>query len=222
MKKSAFVFLLFMLLSSFVMAQVTPPGVRKPNRAVLHARGYQIAIAPTVGFGLALGSESETYNSDLSIGYGYHFGLAVNARFGNRRNSSFSGGEKGHLGVELAALYENRIMKVSGVASHLKCIEIPIVGQYYPINSLCAEAGVTLVKFMEYSPEWTPLGPSFLHTGQIKGGDIMLTVGASYDSPIGLAIGIRYYLGCSNIAGNFDSKVSTAMVSLTYLLRIIK
>ena len=37
-----------------------------------------------------------------------------------------------------------------------------------------------------------------------------------------LLIDARYNMGMSNLAGNFDTKVSTAMLSIAYMFNIVK
>lgn len=217
MKKHFLILLFALLFCSTMMAQ--PPGVK---RFQLYDRDYKISIGPAVGFGFSTGSGSNAYDFNPSKGFAYHFGLAVNAHFGSRGRHSFGSGGTGLFGVEVEALYGRRNLKVSGSAAHLNCLEVPVLAQFYPLPNVGIEAGVTLVRFMGYSPDLTQAGTSFLHTGQISGGDVMPTFGVTYQLPIGLAFGARYQLGCSNLAGNLDSKVSAAMVSVSYLFNAVK
>ena len=87
---------------------------------------------------------------------------------------------------------------------------------------IAVEAGVTMVRVLGFTPELMQTGTAYMHTGQISGGDVMLTVGACYKARFGLMVDARYNLGMSTVAGNVDSKVSSAVVSIAYLFDIVK
>ena len=213
---------LLLLMCNTVMAQLTPPGVRRPNGPLLHPRGYMVAVGATGGYGIAMGTASRVYDFRPTMSTSYHFGLAVNAQFIERGRRGFRSDGGFLFGVEVEALYGSRNTKVSGTLARLNCLEFPILVQYYPLSSLGVEAGITAVKFLGYSPDYLQIGFSHLHLGQISGGDMMPTIGVCYKTPFGLMLNARYYLGLSNLAGNLDSKMSTAIVSMTYLIPIIK
>ena len=113
-------------------------------------------------------------------------------------------------------------MKVGDADWRMQCVEIPLLAQVYPVSQLGLEAGVTLVRTMGFAPELMQTDNAFLHTGQISAGDMMLTVGACYKTAFGLMLDARYNLGFSPLAGNLNTKVSTAMVSVAYLFDIVK
>ena len=92
----------------------------------------------------------------------------------------------------------------------------------YPIVPLGFDAGITFVRMLGFTPEYTQTDYAFMHTGQIKGGDVMLTMGACFQPGFGLMIDARYNFGISPIAANLDTRVSTVMVSVAYLLTVVK
>lgn len=213
-----FTFLLFLLfLSNLLSAQ--PPGV---SGFRLYERNYKISIGPTAGFGLSKGTSSQIYDYNPKLGLSYRIGLAVNGHFGRRHRFGFGGGGTGWVGFEAEALYGSRIMKEGRTQVRVNCVEVPLLGQVYPISKLGFELGLTMVKVLSYTPELTPANNTFLYTGQIKAWDVMLSIGACYKLPIGLMFSARYNIGTSDFAGNFDTKESTAVVSLTYLIHVLQ
>lgn len=183
-------------------------------------RPNRIAIGPKVGFGLDMGSHSPTQNVDFDMGFGYQAGAAFNAHFGRRYSSSDGG--TGWLGLEVEALYGGRMIKLGSSNLKMSCIEVPVLAQLYVVPTFAIEAGATLVKVLGVSPE------SIVHDGVtyqvsgIKGSDVMLTAGICYKHSSTYMIDARYNLGMSPLAGNFDTKVSSFMVSFSYLFNVVK
>ena len=61
------------------------------------------------------------------------------------------------------------------------------------------------------------------HTGDFKGGDLRLMLGLGYTIPdTSLDVNARYYLGTSDLAGNFNCKMNTLEVSFAWLFQIGK
>ena len=50
----------------------------------------------------------------------------------------------------------------------------------------------------------------------------MLTIGAEYKTQKGFAASLRYNLGNSDLAGNFQTKVSTISFHIGWLFSIVK
>lgn len=187
-------------------------------------RSYRVALGPKLGMGLSLGSHSNLENIDFGTGLGYQAGLAFNTQFGRRY--SMSDGGTGWLGFEIEALYSGRAVKLGLFDLKTSCIEVPVLVQLYVIPDLAIEAGATAVKVLGASPaELTHDGATY-GIGEIKGGDVMITAGLAYKLRINmnsaLLIDARYNMGTSPLAGNFDTKVSSAMLSVAYLFNIVK
>ena len=208
--------MLLVLFCTKLMAQ--PPGV---SGFRLYERDYRIAIGPKAGVGLSMGTSVPMYDFKAKMGLSYQGGVAVNAQFGKRTRFGFGNGGTGWFGAEAEILYGMRNMKLGDTPVKMTCIEVPLLAQVYPIAELGLEAGVTMVKVLGFTPDVMQSDYAFLHTGQIKGGDAMLTVGLCFKAA-GMMMDARYNIGMSGLAGNFDAKVSTVTLSLAYLINIVK
>lgn len=190
----------------------------------LDDRPYRIAIGPKVGVGLDMGSHSNLENLDFGMGFGYQFGAAFNAHFGRRYEMSEGG--TGLLGLQLEALYGGRAIKLGSTKLGMSCLEVPVLAQIYVVPSLALEAGATMVKVLSCTPEELNYEGTTYGTGEIKGSDVMITVGLAYKSRLNpsssLLLDFRYNMGMSPLAGNFDTKVSSVMFSFIYLFNIVK
>lgn len=199
-----------------------------------HDRSYSIAIGPKAGIGIAMGtdgtfmtSDSTSYGFDFTSGIAYQIGASANIHFG-RRNPQSPGGT-GWLGVEAELLYSSRNIKAKDGNLRMHCLEIPILVEIYPIPSLAIEIGPTFVSILKCSPEqlyFDDIEPNTIavgvpQIGQITGSDLMLTFGINYKLPMGLAFDARYNLGNKALAGNFDCKISSLMVSVSYLFSLV-
>jgi len=217
MRKTLLLIVLAVLSCNAVFAQDDQSGELEWN----YDRSFRIAIGPKVGAGVAFGSDPTLYNLNFGSGFAYQGGLVVNAHFGRRYEQSQGG--TGLFGIQAEAMYSVRTVSTGGSAKlNQKCIEIPVLVQIYPTSAIGIEAGVTMVKFLGCSPNQINFEDITIHTGEITGGDVMVTAGACYKMPFGLMIDLRYNLGMSNLAGNFDTKVSSFMASFTYLFNIVK
>ena len=217
MNKHLILAMLAVLFCKGLLAQ--PPGV---SGFRLYDRDYKLTLGPKVGAGMAIGTDTPAFGIESSKGMAYQGGLAFNAHFGRRTRFGFGNGGTGWFGFEVEALYGARSLKVGDANWQMRCVEIPVLAQVYPTAQLGFEAGMTLVRTLGFTPELMPTDNAFLHTGQIGGGDVMLTLGACYKAPFGLLLDARYNLGLSTLAGNLDTKVSTLMVSLGYLFDVVK
>ena len=190
----------------------------------LDDRPYRIALGPKVGVGLDFGSHSAQQNLDFGMGIGYQFGAAFNAHFGRRYELSQGG--TGWFALQVEAMYGGRNIKLGSNSLGTSCLEVPVLAQLYVVPSFAVEAGATMVKVLGSSPEQINYEGATYNTSEIKGSDVMLTVGAAYKSRINasssLMLDLRYNMGMSPLAGNFDTKVSTVMFSIVYLFNIVK
>ena len=183
-------------------------------------RPYRIAFGPKAGVGLDFGSHSTQQNLDFGMGIGYQVGAAFNAHFGRRYELSQGG--TGWFALQLEAMYGGRNIKLGSEKLGTSCLEVPILAQLYVVPEIALEAGATMVKVFGGSPAELHYDGATYGTGEIKGADVMLTVGAAYKSHSGLMLDLRYNMGMSPLAGNFDTKVSSVMFSIAYLFNIVK
>ena len=124
--------------------------------------------------------------------------------------------------IEVEALYSKHAVKLGNNTLSVGCVEVPVLFQFYPIPTLAFEAGVTMVKGLSCTPDEIRVENHTLGVGEMRPNDVMLSVGANYKAPFGLSVGLRYNQGMSNLAGNFDTKISTVMFSVAYLFTIVK
>ena len=187
-------------------------------------RPLRIAIGPKVGIGMDMGSHSNLENLDFGMGFGYQFGAAFNAHFGRRTEMSCGG--TGWLGLQVEAMYGGRNIKLGSTSLGTKCLEVPVLVQLYFTPSVALEVGATGVMVLGGSPDQLTYQGATYGTGEIKGKDVMATAGLLYKTRLNensaLLIDARYNMGMSPLAGNFDTKVSSVMVSLAYMFNIVK
>ena len=126
--------------------------------------------------------------------------------------------------------------------------EVPVFIQVYPfyrsdaMNTLYIEAGPNFAGTMSRSPKsLTVMDPSEQYgsitynidnnNSQLKGMDVRIMAGIGYDFTIKnekhettnlIGINARYYMGTSKLAGNFNSKMSTFEISLSWMFNIGK
>lgn len=187
-------------------------------------RPLRIALGPKVGVGLDMGSHSSLENLDFGMGFGYQVGAVFNAHFGRRTELSCGG--TGWFGLQIEAMYSGRNIKLGSSSLGTSCIEVPVLAQLYVTPSVAIQAGATAVMILKTTPYELNYNGATYSTGEIKGKDVMLTAGLAYKARLNensaLLIDARYNMGMSNLAGNFDTKVSSVMLSLSYLFNIVK
>lgn len=191
-----------------------------PDEHIEDALFLQIGAGPKLGAGLAMATNPAFFDFDLKGGLAYQIGAAVNVHIANHPSVKPQG--IGRWGLEIEALYGSRGFKAGNHGMAMKCLEIPILLQFYVNKDIQVEAGLTPVKHIGVTPDYLQTGDVVANVGNIKGNDVMVSAGASYKTAIGLAIGLRYNIGLSEWAENFHSKTSTAMLSVSYLFPIVK
>ena len=216
---------LFLLSLALLSCHILFAQNQEPDQWVFNSvqhtdASYRITVGPKAGAGLALGSSLTAYDFSLHSGFAYQAGAAANVHFGRRIGENLGG--TGWMGVEAEVLYCGRSIATDLGPMSLACIEIPVLLQVYPLPSLAIETGPTFVKILKCSPDKMQYGDLLFNTGQLTGGDMMLTLGASYKTDLGLLFGVRYNMGLSPLAGNFDAKISTAVVSVAYMFDFMK
>lgn len=183
-------------------------------------RSFRMSIGPKAGVGLAFGSYSNAQNLSFSPSLSYQFGVVYNAHFGRR--FELSNGGTGLFGFQLEALYGKNSLKLGTESFGFSFIEVPVLMQIYVIPVLAIEAGATVVKVFSGTPSQITYDGATYGIGELSGSDVRITAGLCYKSPMGIMIDARYNLGMSPVAGNFDTKVSSVMVSFAYLFNIVK
>lgn len=191
----------------------------------------------SIGLRGAVGYSTMAESDNLSIADGgminYGGGLAVNMRFGGKDSKGRALDGQGLFGIGLEVNYKNQGSKIKGNDNlSLSCIEVPLMLQFYPcysskhLKNLYIEVGPTFSGVLSCSPDVIKNGSATYKTSGIKGYDIKATIGAGYrfskmSANDGFYVNARYYLGTSNLAGNFPGKVSSAELSVGYNFKCI-
>lgn len=215
-------FIAFVLLScNSLFSQDPIPSI---NPIQKRDQPFRIAAGIKVGGGMSLPTDPTVVTSAYPSGYALDFknGLALqagavgNIHFGRRQDSSPGG--TGWIGAQAEVLYGLRTLGTEHESLTMHCLEIPVLLQVYPIPSLAIELGPTFVKYLKCTPETLQVGEQAINIRQWgEASDVMLSIGANYKIPAGIMFDLRYNLGTSSLAGNFDTKTSTFMVSIAYL-----
>lgn len=179
-------------------------------------------------------------------GFGFSGGLVLKARFGQASENSFGG--TGYFGAGLELKYKLNSVKTLGTDESGKenakmsigYFEAPVFVHIYPLakspslNSFYVELGAAFAGTISRNPKsLTLINPSADYSqvtyyldsngSKLKGMDIRPFAGIGYTIPnTGLDINARYYIGTSELAGNFPCKLNTLEVSLAWLFNIGK
>ena len=215
MAKKTILFLISILLCNSLLSQQSNDDIIIPdNDSHLN---FTIAVGPQVGLGLVNGTTT-SYGFGFDIGPAFQLGASGRLHFGQRNESSPIG--TGLFGVEAELLYERRKTGTDYGSITMQCIEIPVMFQYYPVSSMASEfaleAGMTYVKVFKCSPEQLQCNNIILHSGQLSSSDVMVSLGACYQTPFNVVLHLRYNIGTMALAGNLDSKINTFIASAVY------
>lgn len=235
---------LFMLLAAFLTMMPTFAETDSDQDFDKMGQGESkknvFSFGPKVGGTMTTMTQPDEGKLYDSPGFGFSAGLAFNFRFGQAYDGSAEG--TGFFGVGAELKYKMNSVKTLGRDESGKenanltigYFDVPIYAHIYPfaktrnMNSLYVELGVSMAGTLSRSPEsLTVTNPSedfskvtyYLDTddSRLKGFNVSPIVGLGYKIPnTHLDISARYYLGINKLAGNFNSKMSTAEISLAW------
>lgn len=193
--------------------------------------------------GLDFTSMTQPDECDLYDGSGLGFsgGIAGKFRFNQATPNSPAG--TGLLGAGFELKYKQNTVKTIGTDEageenanlSLGYFEVPVFVQIYPfyktnsMNNLYIEVGPDFAGTLSRKPEsLTVDNVTYLldkDGSKLKGMDVRLMAGLGYDFAVSnslIGINARYYLGTSKLAGNFNSKMNTLEVSLSWMFNVGK
>lgn len=246
MKKILFILSLLVMTASAAWAQSESEGEfgqkryapqgQSGNRgkgvvAAQKENNFELSIGPRIGGGLAFMSQGDGLKVAKGSGYGFDAGLGANIRFGGKDSKGRSLNGRGVFGLGLEVNYAYRSHGTETDDNlNLSYLDIPLLLQVYPgyktkqLRNLYIELGPTFSMLLSSSPEVMKTQYDWYHTGDLKGGDVKLTIGAGYrfntkSANSGFYVNLRYNHGFSNLAGNFPAKVSSAEITLGYLFK---
>ena len=180
---------------------------------------YALSIGPKVGANYSIAGDPEGMDLGMTGNIGFSAGAAVNLRFGRPAGRPF-GTER--FGVQLEALYSRRSLKTDIENINMNCFEIPILFQWYFVPTFAVEVGPTFTGAFSGSPKDFKYNNAVYQMDKVKAYDVMLSIGVNCKLRNGFTADLRYNLGNSDIAGNFQTKVSTISLGIGWLFNVIK
>lgn len=166
-------------------------------------------------------SESGDLNTGASAFFGYGGGAALSLRFGNRGINTYA--TDGIFGVQIEAMYAHYSMETYSEDISLQGYEIPVLLQWWPTSSFGIEIGPTFSGVISSEDNVISSdSKTDYYVGDLKPYDVKLTVGAELKLKGGFSASIRYNLGTSKMAGNFNMKCNTLAIGIGYLFNIAK
>lgn len=180
---------------------------------------YTISIGPKVGANYSIAGDPDGMDLGMSGNIGFSAGVAANIRFGRPVGKPF-GTER--FGVQLEALYSMHSLKTNVENINMNCFEIPVLFQWYFLPRFAVELGPTFTSAISTSPNEFKYNNAVYQLDKMKAHDVMLSIGVNCKLKNGFTADLRYNLGNSDIAGNFQTKVSTISLGIGWLFNVIK
>lgn len=180
---------------------------------------YALSIGPKIGANYSIAGDPDGMDLGISGNVGFSAGVAANLRFGRPAGRPF-GTEQ--FGVQLEALYSMRSLKSDVEDITMNCFEIPVLFQWYFVPTFAIEVGPTFTGAFSTSPKEFKYNNAVYQMDKVKAYDVMLSVGLNCKLKNGFTADLRYNLGNSDIAGNFQTKVSTISLGIGWLFNVIK
>ncbi len=200
--------------------KVVESPVQEVSGAMVVPKPVAFSLGPKVGINYALAGNPSEMNLGIGGNIGFSGGLAANIRFGKRPLTKFA--DTGRFGVQLEALYATHSLKSDIETLNMSCYEVPLLFQWWFVQDFCIEVGPTFTGVFGTSPKELRYNNAVFQTDKIKGNDVMLTVGVEYKTQKGFTASLRYNHGNSDLAGNFQTKVSTVSFGIGWLFSIVK
>jgi hypothetical protein len=232
MKKTV-LFVMLLLCVSSVFAQNQEGWGRWKNNTFF--------IGPKAGVTFSTMTQPNECDLYDGAGVGFSAGLAAKVRFGRKTQGGFghTAPGTGYIGLGAELKYVQNAMKTI-VDENLKLgyLEVPVFVQVFPfvsseaLNGLSIELGAAVEGSISSSPDNMTMNTSATYVsyaiGDLKGWDVRPLVGVNYAIPCGkkdnqnkvpnnLEFNARYYIGTSELAGNFPCKVSHLEVSVAWM-----
>ena len=180
---------------------------------------YALSLGPKVGANYSIAGDPDGMDLGMTGNIGFSAGLAANIRFGRPAGKPF-GTER--FGVQLEALYSMRSLKTDVENINMNCFEIPVLFQWYFLPTFTVEVGPTFTGAFSASPKEFKYNNAIYQMDKVKAYDVMLSIGVGCKLKNGFTADLRYNLGNSDMAGNFQTKVSTISLGIGWLFNVIK
>lgn len=237
--------LLLVSFGAIAHAQIDDSVVFEPKQHLFYA-----GVKGGVGFStMTQPDECDLYDS---MGLGYHGGLVLHARFNRANRNTPAGTGLLGVGLEARYQFNSVKTIATDETGKEKAtldltyIDVPVYAHIYPfykttsMNNFYVEVGPDFAFLMGRKPQVLtykyPGGGTVAYNidngnSKLKGMDIRMMAGLGYDFAIKnndleatslIGINARYYMGMNKLAGNFNSKMSSVEISLSWLFNIAK
>lgn len=183
-------------------------------------RPFTVSVGVKGGVNYSLASDPKGFNLGTKGAVGFQGGLAANIHFSDKKDYTPAG--TGRFGVQLEALYSQRTLKTDIENIKMNCFAVPVLAQFYITPSFTIEAGPTFTGILSSSPKTMTQGLTTFGIGEFKCYDVMASIGIGYYHNSGVTASARFNLSNVSLAGNFETKVSTAELSIGYLFKVYK
>lgn len=183
-------------------------------------KSYVLSVGPKLGINYSMAGDPDLLSLGMGGSVGFDGGVAANIHFGRRKISSPSG--TGWFGLQLEAQYSMRTLSTNSDNIRMNGLIVPLLAQCYVHPNLCIEVGPTFYGAFGASPEAFQYDSVIFSTGEMRGNDVMLTLGIGYKSRRGFTASVRYNMGNSDLAPNFPTKVSTISVGIGWMFSVVK
>lgn len=190
------------------------------NGGFIDKRKNVVSLGITAGANYSSMSKYDPVDLGLKGGVGFQGGLVIAARFGKRTNGSDPG--TGIFGIQMEPSFVQHTIGTNSENIKLNYFEVPILLKFYVTPNLNIEVGPNICGSLSSSPDNIEESNTRIAIGELKGFDLKVTAGVSYELKNGLYASLRYNLGTSDLAKNFPCKVSAASLTLGYKFNIFK
>lgn len=179
---------------------------------------YTVTIGPRIGMNYAIAGDPKDMSVGMAGSVGFQAGLAANVRFGRPAGRPW-GTER--FGVQLEVLYAMTNLKSDVKNISMSGFQIPVLFQWYFVPNFAVEVGPTFSGAFG-GPKEFEVGNGMYELNNLKAFDVLPTIGVNCKLKNGFTAGIRYGFGLSDLAGNFQTKVSTLQINLGWLFPVVK
>lgn len=190
------------------------------NGGFIDKRKNVVSLGVTAGANYSSMSKYDPVDLGLKGGVGFQGGLVIAARFGKRTNGSDPG--TGIFGIQMEPSFVQHTIGTNSENIKLNYFEVPILLKFYVTPNLNIEVGPNICGSLSSSPDNIEESNTRIAIGELKGFDLKVTAGVSYELKNGLYASLRYNLGTSDLAKNFPCKVSAASLTIGYKFNIFK
>ena len=180
-----------------------------------HVSTFAYKFGVKAGVNLSNMSNGMDFNPDFKMGSGFRVGGLVNLRWGQRTENSLPG--TGWFGLQPELMYSMQQVGTADKSFKINIIQVPVMLKIYPTTQLSFEVGPEFSYVISASPNEMNFDGAQIKTGDIKGLNMGIGAGLSYDFDMGLTIGVRYSYGFNKMAKNLDWKASNIQVTVGWL-----